>query len=640
MPWFRRRPYRYRRQTWRRRRRIWPWRLRNTFRRRQRTRLYRKVNRKRFYRKKLKKLKLNQWQPKVIRKCSIKGMLCLFQCGVGRTHNNWAMYQKSFVPVREPGGGGWSNMVISLNALYDEYQGLRNWWTQSNKGLPMVRYTGATFKFYRSLDTDYIVIIDTCPPFETSELQFLNTQPSRMLMHKHRIIVPHLKRKNYKKLYVKKKIKPPSYFQNKWYFQQDFAGVNLVMLTTSAISFDQYYLPNDQISNNCTLIALDTTVFQNPNFAIVHETTGYQPKDGIYLYSSQLETPNTWNDVTYLGNTTRYTSGQNIINNSLGNKNTWGNPFVPDYLDNNLYVFISNKQPSNTTPPTNALTKVFSLYRECRYNPLTDTGDGNVAFFKSTTISTGKIWDPPTNPNLIIKGFPLWLMLWGWDDWQRKLHEINQIEINYYLVILTKFVTPKIQGYVFLDKFFLEHEKETDLTETDRQHWHPRFDYQTEAYEQICQTGPGAPKINHSKSIQAKTLYNFFFKWGGCPAPMQEVKNPISQEKFPIPNMQQQTIEIENPNTEKESHLYFFDEKRHYITPKATKRLKTDSTTTTTFVTDGNPLDPKIQQTQESEETTSEEETQTTDELQQLYLINRFKHKLKRRILRLKQNLK
>ncbi len=132
-------------------------------------------------------------------------MLCLFQCGVGRTHNNWAMYQKSFVPVREPGGGGWSNMVISLNALYDEYQGLRNWWTQSNKGLPMVRYTGAIFKFYRSLDTDYIVIIDTCPPFETSELQFLNTQPSRMLMHKHRIIVPHLKRKNYKKLYVKKK---------------------------------------------------------------------------------------------------------------------------------------------------------------------------------------------------------------------------------------------------------------------------------------------------------------------------------------------------------------------------------------------------------------------------------------------------
>ena len=39
--------------------------------------------------------------------------------------------------------------------------------------------------------------------------------------------------------------------------------------------------------------------------------------------------------------------------------------------------------------------------------------------------------------------------------------------------------------------------------------------------------------IEHS--VQVNAFYDFFFKWGGCPAPMEEVKDPCNQPHFPIP---------------------------------------------------------------------------------------------------------
>ncbi len=51
-------------------------------------------------------------------------------------------------PVGEASGGGWSIQQFTLEALYTEYQKLRCFWTKSNLGLPFVRYTGCTFKFF------------------------------------------------------------------------------------------------------------------------------------------------------------------------------------------------------------------------------------------------------------------------------------------------------------------------------------------------------------------------------------------------------------------------------------------------------------------------------------------------------------
>uniref|UniRef100_A0AAU7SSP2 Capsid protein n=1 Tax=Betatorquevirus 009A TaxID=3163410 RepID=A0AAU7SSP2_9VIRU len=604
-----------------------------------RKRLYR-VRRRRKILKKLKKIKITEWQPTTIKKCTVKGILCLFQCGINRIHHNWGQYQESYVPVKEPGGGGWSALVINLGALYQEYQHCRNWWTQSNKGLPLARYNGCKLKFYRSYDTDYVVTIQKCPPFVDTELLHLEAQPSRQLMNKHKIIVPNMTRKWYKKPYITKRFSPPALMQNKWYFQQDLCNTNLLLILTSACSLDQYFLPNTSISNNITLIALDTTLFTQPNFATISETTGYTPKNGIYLYASEQETtPTKWSDLIYLGNTIRYQQGKPLTSQTLGDKSQWGNPFYPDYLENDIKVWYTNKKPPDNFP-TGGISTVHALYRQCRYNPHKDTGIGNMAFFKSTSISTGNIWDPPKDPELTISGFPLWLLLWGWDDWQRKLKKINQININYYLVILSDFVSPKLPGYIFLDLFFLQHDKHTDISETDKANWHPRLEYQEESIDEICASGPGAPKINHSRSIQAKMLYQFYFKWGGCPAPMQEIKDPCQQGKFPIPNKEQYGLEIEDPKVSKYSHLYYFDEKQEQLTKRAAKRLKSTTIFDESF-TDGNKLNPPPKTlSEESEKSETEEEThQTPEQLQQLKLLRSLRKHIRHRLTKLKQRL-
>ena len=58
---------------------------------------------------------------------------------------------------------------------------------------------------------------------------------------------------------------------------------------------------------------------------------------------------------------------------------------------------------------------------------------------------------------------------------------------------------------------------------------------QTEQEYFLGQSGPGAPKINRSQCVQAKMLYSFKLKWGGCPAPMEIIDNPCEQDKISRP---------------------------------------------------------------------------------------------------------
>ena len=83
------------------------------------------------------------------------------------------------------------------------------------------RYLGGTLKFYRSEFTDYIVTIQNTGPFEVTLDTYLSTQPTRHLMNHRHFIVTKLGRGPNKKTYVKKRLRPPALFQNKWYFQQD-----------------------------------------------------------------------------------------------------------------------------------------------------------------------------------------------------------------------------------------------------------------------------------------------------------------------------------------------------------------------------------------------------------------------------------
>lgn len=74
-----------------------------------------------------KTVNLKQWNPKIQRRCTIKGHIPLLICGRDRQIFNWMQYYDSIGPVDSPGGGGWSSIVFNLGGLYQQFKRLMNW---------------------------------------------------------------------------------------------------------------------------------------------------------------------------------------------------------------------------------------------------------------------------------------------------------------------------------------------------------------------------------------------------------------------------------------------------------------------------------------------------------------------------------
>lgn len=551
-------------------------------------------------------------------------------------NHNYILTSESYVPTGEPGGGSWSILQYTLRVLYDDFVAARNWWTKGNTGLPLARYIMCKCKFYRSELTDYIVTIERTGPFEVSLDSYLSTQPSRHLMNHNAFIVPKLGRGPNKRTYIRKKIYPPALFFNKWYFQQDIYNIPLFMLTVSACSLDQMYAPEDQISNNITLISLNTTAIQMANWERQPYSTKAVGTENIYLwgYGNQHSTENpTWQHIILLGNIKQYTNGQTLNSTNYTdynqitdekNKTKWGNPFTyqNQHKDNIIYYGKKPNLTSNsdiTNPQKFTLLPLESLYVKCRYNPFKDKGKGNKVYFIPTDTGNGSFLSLPQNSKIYIENLPLWLILWGWGDWILKSKPITHLQEEWQLIIQSPYIYPPQPAYLFLDNYFVYPPQYTaEMTETDLAHWHPKYEMQREQLEAIAKTGPGAPKLNHSKQIEAHMLYDFYFKWGGNPAPMETITDPSEQEKFPTPSNQLQGLAVESPGKPKQYYLYAFDEKRSIITPQASKRLKKDYSTPT-FFTDYGPKDIPIKAQEETDTSSEEEETQTQQTSQEFF---------------------
>lgn len=639
--WTRRYYWRKRPQNYFRRYRFRRRGLRKTFRRRWRRRRTTVRNRHYYRNRKLKRITVKQWNPKTIHKCTVKGLIPLYVCGRTRICHNYTLYAQSYSKPGEATGGAWSMLQFTLKALFAEYLKYRNWWTKSNQGLPLTRYNGCKFKFYRSKFTDYVVTWNTCPPFSVTQEMYLNMQPSRLLMNRHKIIVPRLDRRQYKKQYVKLRLKPPSLLKTNWYFTQDICSFPLVILMTSACSLDQYYAPEDQISGDITLTTLNTDMFQNPMFA-THDS-GYSPKtvsgNNFVLYASLENNKTVAKGLIPLRDTRTYKQGQTANSyDQFNNPQYWGNIFTHHYAHGDYYLYYSSKTPENTTYDNTPVSKLYDLYIKCRYNPYKDDGIGNIVYWKSTSIDRTTIQTIPNKEEVVLRNYPLWLTFYSFSDWIQRSKPINQIDQNYFMVVVSPYINPKKSCYVFLDAYFynVQYDK---LNDTDKSIWHPKYEMQTEVEYFIGQTGPGAPKINRSQLIQAHCDYTFYFKWGGCPAPMETIENPCDQEKFPIPSNQQQTIKIQNPATDKTDYLYDWDERRGLITSKCAKRLKKYKKTPTSF-TDGTTLDLQLKTSSEESSEETEEEEAAPSLQQQLQQLRHRQRQLKLHLLKLKKRQK
>lgn len=625
-----------------------------------RKRRYRWVRRKNFKysKKKLKKIKIVQWQPSHIKKCKIKGTIQLFQAGRGRFSHNYQLYKESTVPPHQPGGGGWGYILLSLNSLFTENQRLQNWWTKSNKSLPLCRYHGVKFKFYRQKHVDYIVTWSNEYPMEVGKYHYPSVHPQRMLTYNHRIIVPSydtlpLMKRSYKSCFVR----PPKEMKDQWYFQNHFQRFPLVMLAVTACSLQNLYVAENVLNNNCSVNALNTNLFQRKSFQFPNVTTGYYPKNNVYLYASPNGgteiTDITIKDLTYLGNTGPHTEGQvfNDTEFTQYTKSKWGNPFHEAFLNEQRQVITSlnqvgfwfdtaktKKPKSGKIPNGQAQFYTEPLVYECRYNPSADTGVGNEAYWVSNLIEEDG-WDTQKDEDLVIRGFPLWILLWGWYDWTKKLGKIKNIYNDYVLVVKTDFIKPKLPWYVFLNDYFPiglapYNQKLDSMPETELKHWYPRYKFQEEAIETILMTGTGVCRAEQIQQIQAHCYYKFLFKWGGNPSTFESVVDPTSQPFYPTPGSIIQTNEIVDPNTSPLNLLYDFDIRRHLIKQTALQRISNLTDFTNFMFTDGtnHSNQTKTQETETPPQNSKEEEEKKKilQQLQQcqqfnLSLLNRFR---------------
>nr|UGV34997.1 MAG: ORF1 [TTV-like mini virus] len=669
MPWFN---Y-YRRRQWRKRK---PWfrRFRKTLRRRPYRRRY--WVRRRFFKskRKLKKLPLQEYQPKSIRQCKCKGFLCLFQCTENRFSYNFDMYEESYVPERLPGGGGFSLKNLSLNSLYVEHTMGHNFWTHSNKSYPLMRYKGCKIKFYQSEDIDYVCTYSNTWPLISNMQMYNSLQPSIHLQQKHKIIVPSKRTLKRRRPYITKFIQPPTQMQNKWYFQKSLANIPLFMLRTSCCSLDHYYIGNRQQSTNMTITTLNPAMIQNRQFGsattYICRTIGTV---NYFIYSTDAEIETIANipltQLIILTNTKDYKSGQTLEEAAHSTKKEdWinryrdqtliGNPFHTNYLTRNYKTFVSSISPSQielyieTLAPqtdiknltlksvsTTATGEWMDITIDTRYNPYKDNGVGNKAYFLSVGPGTGHGWDPPGSDQLENNNLPLWILLFGFPDFIKKSKVIHNVDTKYILVIKTTKIDTNISVLIPISNTFeygtspylpINDNPHPDKTDLDR--WYPQYQYQQEAINTICHTGPGTPKIPPGATTEAKIKYTFYFKWGGELPPMEEMQNPSDKPIYPVPNNLYKTTSLQNPETRPEMFLYHFDERRGQLTDTATKRMQKDwETKDTSFLS----TEPRFGETTQAPD--PQEEMSSEEEEEDLFqLLNKQRRKqllLKQRIL-------
>lgn len=566
-----------------------------------------------------------------------------------------------------PGGGCYSATQFTLNGLFELHNKARNWWTVSNCDLPLIRYHGCTLKLYRSSNSDYISVYARCGELKLSEQTYQSCQPSILRLNRHKKIVKCSKDTKSRKPYKIMKIPPPTLMQSKWYFQQEIADTPLFILLTAATSLNRWYISSSSISSTTGFYSLNTDVFKFRDFKKPSTTSGYFPNSEHHYFTLEKNVDYAhakYENLIYLGQSNTYQIGESLrfipgeyndqmqkVNTWLSNSTYWGNVFYPLYISqdgppilitNNI---LSVKQQANQTKGQGVLhtSNLFTIKStpniwECRYNPQNDRGH-NTIYLQSIT-ETGKQWEPPTQGMPKTEGLPLWLLFHGWLDYWDKLGRPQHMWTDYVVVITSDYIVPKHAYYVLIDNDMLQGRspympQDGMITDYDKIWWHPKLNFQRRSINSIINTGPGTVKLPPQISTEAHCTYTFHFKLGGCPPPMDDVCNPKTQPKFPRPGNILQTTLLQSPSTPLQYYLNSFDQRRHMLTEKASKRIKKDYTAKETlFQSSGTTsMDLPIQETHETSSSTDSSEEEESEETLQL---NLKRHRRKQRKLQLR----
>lgn len=537
--------------------------------------------------------------------------------------------------------------------MYIQGKYAMNYWTYSNKGYNLARYLGVGIRLYRQPTVDYIFHYNLQDPQIITKYTYPSYHPYKLLQYNQRIIVPSLQTAPLKKkLYKHKFIKPPKKMKNQWYFQEQLTDYPLLTFYTTAVDLTSLYISPKAQNNNITLNVLNTQLFQRPNFASPPQSTGYSPNGTNYLYGyprPPIEWPTTGIELSkfiFLGDTKNNTPGDFATSQiPITNPKNWGNPFYHEYFNLDAVTTLQPTKPTETSRKMimKSDLKVQPYYEQVRYNPNKDDGDGNEAYIvQNFSEVLQPNWDPPKDDNLILRGHPLWLMLWGLQSYIEKKKLFNNLDQNGILVIRTKkFSGPQWPAYIILNDSFCRGQGPYDqpreeISLYNNTHWYPRFKYQKEALETILETGPAVYKTNRGTSVQAHLHYSFFFKWGGNPSKMETITDPTTQPTGPDPNNFLFTNEIISPEQSMLNYIYKWDVRRDLLTQTATNRITELQIPKQTIFTDGKATStdtPTWIETTPQEKTTQKEEEQEIQ--QQLQLVQQYNQQLQHRLRQL-----
>lgn len=562
---------------------------------------------------------------------------------------NYIQYKYSYVPIDEPGGGGYTVMIHSLSSLWEDFQHLDNIWTTSNAGLPLVRYRGVNLYFFQSAYTDYAVEVTNCLPMLDGKYTHADLAPNRMILKRHTIKIPSIETKRLRKPYKKIKVKPPPQMQNKWYFQKDICNIPLVMIMATTIDLRNPFGKSDWKSNNITLKCLNPDVFQRHDWGTKNPTQGYFPKSNSYLYTHKdplvhnpgqdLERQN----AIYLGNSTEFTYG---VKGSQTDKVSetyaeWGNIFMPQYLHGDRPVYSIQYPPTQWNLDTNKQHKARlisePLLLTFRYNPDKDTGDQNQLYVVPNY--SGDYYEPPANPNLVFSGFPLFDMLWGYIDWQEKVHEVQNILERQLVVFRSPWINEKKSAYIVIDEEILDGKGPygIELSDYHKANYHPKVKFQLNTLNTICLSGPGCCRSPYNNYLQAKMKYVFKLKWGGCPRTLEKPYDPCSQPNWNIPRNYYGGLQIQNPRTNPETEIQDFDWRRDYVKKSTIDRIKkyTDTDENVQIFTESRKSAPVLRETPQEQQT----DTETSSDEEETQTLQKQITKLRHRQQRIKQFL-
>lgn len=441
------------------------------------------------------------------------------------------------------------------------YLARKNIWTFSNKYKDLVRYTGTRFTFFRHPETDFILAYDIQPPFHITKWTYMSIHPQMLLLRKHKKLLLSTATKPNGKLTARFKIRPPKQLVTKWFFQKDFAQYGLVAIAAAACNLRYPWLACCNENLIITLRYLQPQFYHNSAWA--QSTQEYNPVYGTQPMKKGL----TFNYI--LGNQKgTYTMTNHEIKDYQTSVDISKGWFQPKIL---------NAYEVKDGSITQALTPCGVL----RYNPADDDGQGNKLWVVNTLTYNWKI---PTDDDLILEGYPLWLMLYGYTSFLYQV-KADKNPFSSSLIVVKSSALQRVFGtdttgwYPLIDKSFMDGKGpgNTDPILLHRKYWYPSLYGQRDSISQLVNCGPYVPKYNETKNStwQCNYKYTFYFKWGGHYPPEQEAENPEKKNIYPVPDKQQETISIADPISEKYDTVFkSWDYRRGSLTRTAIKRMQ------------------------------------------------------------------